>query len=198
MALYKKLTKNNKKHNKKHNKNKHKTLKINAKKIKIISKSLSHIQKGGGNINIFETPNISTQPNEDTNYKEIGVVHITESEGINFIKNIGTGVANLFGRKGFDNSSYDKARDKALLKISKLIGNERKLCNLRMDIDISSKSNLVFVHLYGTLLEKRNSNRGDSDIRPLNREASEIRPSNKGNFKRIATKIQNAYRQNTY
>ena len=150
MASYTKLTK----YNKKHNKNKPKTLKTKAIKSKIRSKPLSHIQKGGGNINIFDTTNISTQPNEDKNYKEIGVVHITESEGINFIKNIGTGVANLFGRKGFDNSSYDKAREKALFKILKMITIDQKICNLRMDIDVSSKSNLVFVHLYGTLLQK--------------------------------------------
>jgi len=157
MALYKKLTKyNNKKHNIKHNKNKHKTLKTKEKNLKIRSKPLSHIQKGGGTItNIFLSQNISTQPNTDKNYKEIGVVHITESEGINFIKNIGTGVANFFGRKGFDSSSYHKARLKALENISNLINKDnQKICNLRMDIDINSKSRLVFVHLYGTLMER--------------------------------------------
>ena len=105
---------------------------------------------------IFSSNNISTQPNEDINYKEIGIIHVTDSAAVNAIKAFGTGIANIFGAKGFDNSVYDRARNSALAKIMKQINKDtQKICNLRMDIDNGSQSSLFFVHIYGTLLEKK-------------------------------------------
>jgi uncharacterized protein YbjQ (UPF0145 family) len=102
------------------------------------------------------TENISTQPNADINYKEIGVVHITDSGAVNALKGFATGIANIFGSKGFDNSVYDRARNSALNKLMNQIDkNKQKVCNLRMDVENNPQSSLFFIHLYGTLLERK-------------------------------------------
>ncbi len=135
-------------------KNNSKSLKKTIKRSKVNS----NLKGGAPNKDIFIFPsnNISTQPNQDINYKEIGVIHVTDSAAVNALKGFATGVANIFGAKGFDNSVYDRARNSALAKIMKQINtNTQKICNLRMDIDNGSQSSLFFVHLYGTLLEKK-------------------------------------------
>ena len=131
-------------------------IKITKKKNKVNSN-----QKGGVDVKskfnfIYPSQNISTQPNTDINYREIGIVHITESAAVNLLKGIATGFANIFGAKGFDNSVYDKARNSALTKIMGQINKDtQKICNLRMDVENNPQSSLFFIHLYGTLLEKR-------------------------------------------
>jgi hypothetical protein len=119
----------------------------------------SKTQKGGAGVKadyIFSSTNISTQPNTDMNYKEVGIAHITESAAVNALKGFATGVANIFGAKGFDNSVYDKARNSALKKIINQIDEKtQKICNLRMEVVSDQQSSLIFIHLYGTLLEKR-------------------------------------------
>jgi len=99
----------------------------------------SKTQKGGAGVKadyIFDSTNISTQPNTDMSYKEVGVIHITESAAINALKGFATGVANIFGAKGFDNSVYDKARNLALKKIINQINEKtQKICNLRMEVE---------------------------------------------------------------
>ena len=113
-------------------------------------------KKGGdGNINnfIFPSKNISTQQNYDSNYEEVGVVHVTDSTAINAIRGAVTGIANFFGSKGFDNSVYDIARNSALKKLTSQITANQKISNLRMEA--SFDQTLVFIHLYGTLLQKR-------------------------------------------
>ena len=141
LSKYKNKNKNKNKNN--HNK---KTLKLNK-------------LKGGANpadLYIYESPYISTQQNQDINYKEVGIIHITESAAINILKGFATGVANIFGAKGFDNSVYDKARNSALAKIMKQINIQtQKICNLRMDVENNPASSLFFIHLYGTLLERK-------------------------------------------
>ena len=120
------------------------------------SKVNSNLKGGGSDTYIFPSHHISTQPNEDINYKEVGIIHVTDSAAVNALKGFATGVANIFGSKGFDNSVYDKARNSALNKIMKQINKDtQKICNLRMDIDNGSQTALFFVHLYGTLLEKK-------------------------------------------
>jgi hypothetical protein len=151
---------------------KHKNTKTNTKtksKSKTNTKTKSNINKknrsinkhkGGGTNNpedyIYNSQYISTQQNQDINYKEVGIVHITESAAINALKGFATGVANIFGSKGFDNSVYDKARNSALNKIMKQINTQtQKICNLRMDVENNPTSSLFFIHIYGTLLEKK-------------------------------------------
>ena len=101
---------------------------------------------------IYKSTQISTQPNTDTDYQEIGVIHVTDSSPINAARGLATGVANFFGSKGFDNTVFDFARNDALEKMSEQLTASQKVCNLRMEV--SNDTNLVFVHLYGTLLDK--------------------------------------------
>ena len=100
---------------------------------------------------IFSSNQISTQYNTDPRFNEIGIIHVTDSDAVGSFRAIGTGVANVFGAKGFDNSIIDKARNKALIKMAKMLTNKQKVCALRMEI--TQNPQLIFVHLYGTLLE---------------------------------------------
>lgn len=102
---------------------------------------------------IFITKNISSQQNMDNSYEEIGLVHLTDSTGINIIRDFATGVTNMFGAKGFDNAVYDYARNSALQKMQQKINENQKISNLRMEV--SFDKTVVFVHLYGTLLQKK-------------------------------------------
>jgi hypothetical protein len=104
---------------------------------------------------IFSAENITTQPNLDTSYKEVGIIHITDSAAVNAVRAFGTGILNMFGQKGFDNIIFDKCRNDALGKLKVLLKDNQKVCNLRMDIDPPTETKLIFVHVYGTLLEKK-------------------------------------------
>jgi hypothetical protein len=126
------------------------------KNLRNNTKKNNKYQKGGDdNIDkfVFITKNISSQQNMDTNYEEIGLVHLTDSIGINIVRNFATGVTNMFGSKGFDNAVYDYARNNALQKIQQKINENQKISNLRMEV--SFDQTVVFVHLYGTLLQKK-------------------------------------------
>jgi hypothetical protein len=102
---------------------------------------------------VYSSKFISTQQNTDANYSEEGIIHVTDSTGINAIREMATGFANFFGSKGFDNRVYDLARNNALMKLDEKIDKRnQKVCNLRMEV--SHDKTLVFVHLYGTLLQK--------------------------------------------
>jgi len=132
---------------------------IKSKNIKQKSQTLKktkNLQDGGGHKEdyVYLSSQITTQQNNDPNYKEVGVIHITESGAVNFITGFATGVANIFGSKGFDNSIYDRARNSAIRKIIAQIDSKQKICNLRMDVEKDNQTSLFFIHLYGTLLEK--------------------------------------------
>ena len=110
---------------------------ININKNKYNKKTLKiNNLKGGSSKNadktnfyIYNSSNISTQQNQDINYKEIGIIHITESGAVNIATAFATGVANIFGSKGFDNSVYDKTRNLALSKIMEQINKQtQKIC----------------------------------------------------------------------
>uniref|UniRef100_A0A6C0KWX7 Uncharacterized protein n=1 Tax=viral metagenome TaxID=1070528 RepID=A0A6C0KWX7_9ZZZZ len=75
--------------------------------------SRSKKKNGGEPISdyIFISKNISTQSNTDQTYEEIGIVHVTDSAGINVISNSITNVSNFFGSKGYDNPIFDKTRN---------------------------------------------------------------------------------------
>ena len=132
------------------------TKKVYIKNNKKTKKNKSIIQKGGdlSNLYIFKSNQITSQENNDNNYKEIGIIHITESGAINLIRSAATGLLNVFGNKGFDNTVYDTTRNLALNKLKSLLNLNQKVCNLRMEIENISQSQLFFIHLYGTLLEK--------------------------------------------
>ena len=115
----------------------------------------SRKQNGGEKYYIFKSDNITTQENKDPNYKEIGIIHITESGAINILRSAATGLFNIVGSKGFENVIYDEIRNKALKKIHSQLSNNQKICNLKMEIENVSQSQLFFIHIYGTLLEKK-------------------------------------------
>jgi hypothetical protein len=100
---------------------------------------------------VFSTNQISTQYNIDPRFNEIGIIHVTDSDAIGSFRAIGTDLANAFGAKGFDNSIIDIARNRALVKLAKMLTNKQKVCGLRMEI--TQNPQLIFVHLYGTLLQ---------------------------------------------
>lgn len=100
---------------------------------------------------VFSTNQISTQYNIDPRFNEIGIIHVTDSDAIGSFRAIGTDFANVFGAKGFDNSIIDIARNRALVKLAKMLTNKQKVCGLRMEI--TQNPQLIFVHLYGTLLQ---------------------------------------------
>jgi len=114
--------------------------------------------KGGAPIDpsvfIFGSTQISTLNNTDPRFVEKGIIHVTDSDAIGSFRAIGTDFANIFGAKGFDNSIIDRARNKALVKMSSLIGPRQKVSGLRMEV--TQYPQLIFVHLYGTLLEFKN------------------------------------------
>lgn len=101
---------------------------------------------------MFKHPRISCGSLSDNTYKEIGVIQMTESYGKNFFREIGTVYANLIGRKGFDNTCYNRAKMEALTKLAKRIQDNQRVCNLRMDVENNNCT--VFVHLFGSLYEK--------------------------------------------
>ena len=111
----------------------------------------------------FDDENITNQPNTDTEYKECGIVHLTESQPINAFRGITTGIANFFGNKGFDNPIFDYTRNEALQKLKKIMENKKihKICNLRMDVDNSDKS-LFVINLFGTALRKSDEEESES------------------------------------
>jgi hypothetical protein len=108
---------------------------------------------------------MSTQPNNDNSYKEIGVLHVSDSAAINVARGFATGISNLFGSKGFDNSLIDGLRNQTLNTVKNLLTSEQKVCNLRMEIDTSNPT-LVFHHVYGTLLQKGSNVQTKEGIRP--------------------------------
>ncbi len=104
------------------------------------------------NYYIFRTDRISTQPNMDNSYKEIGIIHFSDSIAINAARGFVTGVANIFGKKGYENMIYDNLRNDALKLLQEKLASNQKISNVRMEID--RYLDLVYVHIYGTLLEK--------------------------------------------
>lgn len=110
---------------------------------------------------LFSTTDISTQPNIDSNYNEIGIIHQTETTGINLLRGAVTDIANIFGAKGIDNVIFDRLRNTLLQKIENQLQDMSirskqilKISNLRMDIDI--QESLIIMTAYGTLLSKKN------------------------------------------
>lgn len=112
---------------------------------------------------IFSSKQLSTQSNTDDEYEEVGIIHITDSAAINALREAGTGVMNFFGSKGFDNIVFDTCRNAALQKLMEQVEPNQKVCNLRMDVD-NVDPKLIFVHIYGTLLQKKSEEVEESSV----------------------------------
>ena len=101
---------------------------------------------------IFNTTQISTQPNTDTNYKEVGIIHVSESAAIRMDRNVVENVYNTVGAHRFDTEVFDSARNLALNKLQEQLTENHKVSNLRMEL--SKGPGLIFVHLYGSILHR--------------------------------------------
>jgi hypothetical protein len=112
---------------------------------------------------IFSSKQLSTQSNTDDDYEEVGIIHITDSAAINALREVGTGVMNMFGSKGFDNVVFDTCRNAALQKLMEQVAPNQKVCNLRMTVD-NVDPKLIFVHIYGTLLQKKSGEVEESSV----------------------------------
>lgn len=106
---------------------------------------------------IFKSDQLSIQSIPTIGYKQIGIIHMSESAGINAVRQIGTNFANMFGSKGFDNTVYDKLRNQTFKKLINMISPNNKVFNIRMDLETSSKDTGIFLHLYGDLCEQTGS-----------------------------------------
>ena len=108
---------------------------------------------------LFSSDKISIQ-SIPSDYKQIGIIHISDSAGLNFVRQFGTNMANTFGSKGFDNSIYDELRNKVLTKLQGMIDLDNKVFNVRIDVESSGPTSAtIFVHLYGDLCEPTSSSR---------------------------------------
>jgi hypothetical protein len=117
------------------------------------------------NPTIFSTENISLQP-IPKDYKSVGILHITESSGINALRSMGTEVFNIFGSKGFDNGVYDYLRKTTFERVNETLNSGQKVFNTRLDFETNPQGSTIFLHLYGDLCEpipKKNDNSNDGE-----------------------------------
>jgi hypothetical protein len=105
--------------------------------------------------NLFMDTRLSTEPNQDSNYEDAGIIHATEAVGINIARTIITNVANVFGSKGVDLSRYDVCRTAVLTKILNNVPNGYKVCNIKMDIENGAQNANIHVHAYGSLMKPK-------------------------------------------
>jgi hypothetical protein len=109
---------------------------------------------GGSNTNnIYLSKHLSTDPNTDLDYHEIGIVHRTEIKGISLIRDIVTNYANAAGLGGVDSSVYVNLRNTMLTELEELVEKDQKIANIRFDFDRGVGN--VILHAYGTLFEKK-------------------------------------------
>jgi hypothetical protein len=103
--------------------------------------------------NIYLSRHLSTDPNTDLNYHEIGIVHRTEIKGISLIRDIVTNYANAAGLGGVDGSVYVHLRNTMLRELEGLVERDQKIANIRFDFGHGIGN--VILHAYGTLFEKK-------------------------------------------
>ena len=120
---------------------------------------------------IFKTKNISTEQNTSKKKEEkVGVIHFTDSGSINALRQTFTGIANIFGNKGFDNIIYDKIRNEALRKLDELLERKQhKLYNMRMEF--SNNNDTILIHIYGTLYKQKGA--PDADENSMSEDLSQ-------------------------
>jgi hypothetical protein len=106
--------------------------------------------------NIYLSKQLSTNPNTDPEYQEIGVVHRTEIAGINVMRTLIKRYANVVGLSGVDSSVYVYLRNKILKQLDKFAEKDQKIANIRFEFATNERfySGMVVLHAYGTLYEK--------------------------------------------
>lgn len=126
-----------------------------AKKKAATTAAKKSVKKGGGGeANVFMCKGtISTLPNDDMDYEEVGVVHVTKVAGIDVVKGIITQIANFVGSSGAEGAVFNDARNKVLVALMETIKDKpQKICGLRIDMEF--RPDAVLVTGYGTLLQK--------------------------------------------
>ena len=118
------------------------------------------------NPTIFSTEKISLQ-SIPKDYKSVGILHITESSGINALRSMGTEFFNILGSKGFDNGVYDYLRGITFDNVIRTLKDGQKVFNTRLDFEMNPQGSTIFLHLYGDLCEpipkKNNDNNNGED-----------------------------------
>lgn len=113
-----------------------------------LNKKLSRKLSGEENINIVGDKRFTTA--DIKNMESKGLVHVTEAVGINAIRDVATNFVNFFGKSGFESKLYDKAKQKAFMKLKKLVNNKKYYVgNIKMDIETTQTT--IFCHIIGTI-----------------------------------------------
>jgi hypothetical protein len=116
--------------------------------------------KGGNNTSgyagwfVSGGPKISTQPNTDSSYIEIGVIHKTVSSTLNALSEIGVDFANVFGRSGGVTDVYNGLIHKAIEEVHGKLVTKQKICNLRIETNYTNQPSQIIINLSGTLLQQ--------------------------------------------
>jgi len=97
--------------------------------------------------------NISTEPNKSKAYVRQGILHFTDSMGINALRETLTSISNFFGAKGLENAVYDRLRNIALIKVGILLEENQRCYNTRLEFEREDET--IFIHVYGTLYVKK-------------------------------------------
>jgi len=120
-------------------------------------KSKTRKRKGGAITtppkNVILSNTLSFSSNTESEYKSVGVAHVTESAGVNVLRDIGTELFNILGQKGFQSSVHDYCREKALEKLMSLLTSNQKLCDVKLDVETNKQT--ILIHAYGTIYEKK-------------------------------------------
>ena len=116
--------------------------------------------------NLLLNPNISTQPNLDTSYKEIGIIHKSTSVAKNIIMEYKSDLFNIFGKTPkSDNKFFSVPWNMCLTELINDLKNYEelepskifKIANLKFDFIAIDKNSLT-LNTYGTLLIKDKEN----------------------------------------
>ena len=111
-------------------------------------------KKGGSaSTNIINNPRLSTGNIRKKNIKNKGLIHATEAIGINALRGFGTGIANLFGKGGFESKLYDDVKQAAFKIFENKLKENPKLYIGNIKIDIETTKATIFCHLVGTMYE---------------------------------------------
>ena len=126
-------------------------------RIIVYKKSKTRKRRGGAITtppkNVILSNIISFSANTESEYKSVGVAHVTESAGVNVLRDIGTELFNILGQKGFQSSVHDYCREKALEKLMSLLTSNQKLCDVKLDVETNKQP--ILIHAYGTIYEKK-------------------------------------------
>lgn len=134
------------------------------------SSRISHLQRykqlpGGGQIidtktqyNTFFFEKLSTQPNIDNTFEEIGIVSIINSQGINMLRSSISKLARKFGQIGYSMSVYNYAVNQLIEKVNDEMVKRiiDKISNVKIHVEFPS-SNEIICQFNGTALRKKNS-----------------------------------------